>query len=37
MNNGKNLYTILIPSYNERENIAILIFMINKYLSEKYV
>lgn len=35
MNNENNLYSILIPTYNERENIAILIFMINKYLSEK--
>jgi hypothetical protein len=35
MNNGNNLYSILIPTYNERENIAILIYMINKYLSEK--
>ena len=34
MNNG-TLYSILIPTYNERENIAILIYMINKYLSEK--
>jgi cellulose synthase/poly-beta-1,6-N-acetylglucosamine synthase-like glycosyltransferase len=30
-----NFYSLLIPTYNERENIAILIYMINKYLEEK--
>jgi hypothetical protein len=29
----ENFYSILIPTYNERENIAILIYMINKYLE----
>jgi hypothetical protein len=28
------LYSILIPTYNERDNIAILIWMINKHLEK---
>jgi dolichol-phosphate mannosyltransferase len=33
-NNTK--YSIIIPTYNERENIGTLIFMIDKYLSPEY-
>jgi len=32
---GDNIYSIILPTYNERENIAILIWMINKHLEEK--
>lgn len=32
----KHLYSLIIPTYNERENIAILIYLINKHLNEKY-
>lgn len=34
MNETKPEYSILIPTYNERENIGILIWMINKHLNE---
>lgn len=34
-NNNKNLYSIIIPTYNERENIGILIYLIFKHLNEK--
>ena len=30
---NKNLYSLLIPTFNERENIAILVYMIKKYLG----
>lgn len=35
--NNQNLYSIILPTYNERENIAILIYMINKYMLSKWV
>jgi hypothetical protein len=28
-------YSIIVPTYNEKENIGILIWMINKYLTER--
>ncbi len=29
------VYSIIIPTYNEKENIGILLWMINKYLTER--
>ena len=29
-------YSIIVPTYNERENIPILIYLINKHLVEEY-
>ncbi len=29
------LYSLIIPTYNERENISILIYLIDKYMNEK--
>lgn len=31
----ENLYSIIIPTYNERENIGILIYLIFKHLNEQ--
>lgn len=28
-------YSILIPTYNERENISLLIYLIDKLMTEK--
>lgn len=30
-------YTILLPTYNERENIGLIIWLIFKYLRERQV
>ena len=30
-----NKYTILLPTYNERENIPLIIWLIMKYMSER--
>lgn len=35
MSNTK--YSILIPTYNERENISLLIYLIDKILTQKYI
>ena len=34
---SKNLYSLLIPTYNERENISILIYMIDKILTKNNI
>ena len=31
---GYELYSIILPTYNERENLPLILWMINKYLSE---
>lgn len=31
----KNKYSILLPTYNERENLPIIIWMIEKYMNER--
>ena len=30
MNKNNNLYSILLPTYNERENLPIVIFILNE-------
>ena len=35
MNNEKVQYSIIIPTYNELENIPIILFLIDKYLKKK--
>ncbi len=32
---AKHKYSILLPTYNERENIALIIWLITKYLDER--
>ena len=34
---SKYLYSLLIPTYNERENISILIYMIDKILTKNNI
>lgn len=31
----KNKYSILLPTYNEKENLPIIIWLINKYMTER--
>lgn len=33
----KNKYSILLPTYNERENLPIIVWLIIKYLNERLV
>lgn len=35
--NTINKYTILLPTYNERENLPIIIWLIVKYMDERFV
>jgi dolichol-phosphate mannosyltransferase len=35
--NNEDKYSILVPTYNERENISLLIYMIDKYLTENNI
>lgn len=30
-------YSILLPTYNERENLPIIVWLIVKYMDERYV
>jgi glycosyltransferase involved in cell wall biosynthesis len=30
-------YSIIVPTYNERENIPILVYLINKHLKGEYI
>ena len=34
---NNNKYTILLPTYNEKENLPIVIWLIVKYMNERYV
>lgn len=34
---GKDKYSILLPTYNERENLPIIVWLIVKYMDERYV
>ena len=34
---SRHKYSILLPTYNERENIALIIWLIVKYLDERYL
>lgn len=34
MADKENMYTILLPTYNEKENLPIIIWLIMKYLNE---
>ena len=36
MESGSEKYSILLPTYNERENLPIIVWLIVKYLDEKY-
>jgi len=36
MESGTEKYSILLPTYNERENLPIIVWLIVKYLDEKY-
>lgn len=31
------MYSILLPTYNERENLPIIVWLLVKYLQERYV
>jgi glycosyltransferase involved in cell wall biosynthesis len=31
------LYSLIIPTYNEKENISILVYLIDKHMNEKYI
>jgi hypothetical protein len=31
-----NKYSIILPTYNERDNIAVCIYLINKYLRQRF-
>jgi hypothetical protein len=33
----KNKYSILLPTYNERRNLPIITWLLNKTFTEKYV
>lgn len=32
----ENKYSILLPTYNERENLPIIVWLLVKYLDERY-
>lgn len=34
-NNSENKYSILLPTYNEVENLPIIIFLIAKYMDKR--
>ena len=36
MESGSEKYSILLPTYNERENLPIIVWLIVKYLDEKH-
>lgn len=33
----KNKYSVILPTYNERKNLPIIIWLIQKTFNEKYV
>jgi dolichol-phosphate mannosyltransferase len=34
---SKNKYSVLLPTYNERRNLPIITWLLNKTFTEKYV
>ena len=34
---GRNKYTVILPTYNERKNLPIITWMLAKMFEEKYV
>jgi dolichol-phosphate mannosyltransferase len=33
----KSTYSVLLPTYNERENLPIIVWLIIKYMDERFV
>ena len=36
MESNEHKYSILMPTYNERENISLMIYLIDKLMTQKY-
>jgi dolichol-phosphate mannosyltransferase len=34
---GTEKYSILLPTYNEKENLPIIVWLLAKYLGERYL
>ena len=34
---AKDKYSVLLPTYNERENLPIIVWLIVKYFTERYL
>jgi dolichol-phosphate mannosyltransferase len=34
---SKNKYSVLLPTYNERRNLPVITWLLNKTFTEKYV
>lgn len=37
MESNEHKYSILMPTYNERDNISLMIYLIDKLLTQKYL
>lgn len=37
MESNEHKYSILMPTYNERENISLMIYLIDKLMTQKYL